>query len=465
VNRFWTLGPNWPKGGEIDILEGVNEQTNNGMTLHTSPGCQIGSDTTQFSGSVTTGNCDVNAEGQSKNVGCSIESSSKQSYGAGLNKIGGGVYATQWNSDGINIYFFPRNAIPEDVLGANPNPSAWGKPAAKFAGACDIDKMFAEQQIVIDTTFCGQWAGAVWEDGSCAKKAKTCDEYVRDNPQAFSEAYWDIKGLKVFQDDGKAPAAVPSVPAIPTKSATVSVPAPVSTINSSLPTIPSSASSQAALPIPSSKLIPGEAPKPTTALAAPLSSSIAAVPGVPSKPVTAPALPLPSSVAAAPGLPSSSPQSTPTQNTPGAAKPSRTQSQASAPTGANGLPGWQWPIAGDDQAGEKPAGTTPIPSSPKISDAPAQNTSVAVKVPTSRQAIIQPSDAPATPPQPSNAPPAAPIVPAAPNPSPVRTVYETVYRTVTADPVATPGPDAKKARMARHVKQHRRMWTKHNVRA
>jgi hypothetical protein len=432
--------------------------------LHTSPGCQIGSDTTQFSGSVTTGNCDVNAEGQSKNVGCSIESSSKQSYGAGLNKIGGGVYATQWNSDGINIYFFPRNAIPEDVLGANPNPSAWGKPAAKFAGACDIDKMFAEQQIVIDTTFCGQWAGAVWEDGSCAKKAKTCDEYVRDNPQAFSEAYWDIKGLKVFQDDGKAPAAVPSAPAIPPKSTAVSVPAPASTTNGSLPTISSSASSQAALPISSSKAASGDIFKPTTALAAPLSSSIAAVSGIPSKPVTTPALTLPSSVAAAPGLPSSSSQSSRTQSAPGAAKPSRTQSQTNAPTGANGMPGWQWPVAGEDQVGEKPKGTTPVPSPPKVSDAPAQNNTGAVDAPTSQQAIVQPSDAPASPPQPSDASPVAPIVPAAPDPSPVRTVYETVYRTVTADTLATPAPDVKKARMARHIKQHRRRWTKHNVR-
>ena len=124
---FWTLGPNWPKGGEIDILEGVNEYTNNGMTLHTGPGCQIGSDTTQFSGSVTTGNCDVNAEDQSKNAGCSIEHPSTQSYGAGLNQNGGGVYATKWTSESIQVFFFPRGSIPKDIRQGNPEPDQWGQ--------------------------------------------------------------------------------------------------------------------------------------------------------------------------------------------------------------------------------------------------------------------------------------------------------------------------------------------------
>ena len=31
----WTLAPNWPNNGEIDILEGVNLLTQNAMSLHT----------------------------------------------------------------------------------------------------------------------------------------------------------------------------------------------------------------------------------------------------------------------------------------------------------------------------------------------------------------------------------------------------------------------------------------------
>ncbi len=31
----WTLGPNWPSNGEIDIIEGVNNAATNLMSLHT----------------------------------------------------------------------------------------------------------------------------------------------------------------------------------------------------------------------------------------------------------------------------------------------------------------------------------------------------------------------------------------------------------------------------------------------
>ncbi|PSN63503.1 hypothetical protein BS50DRAFT_458362, partial [Corynespora cassiicola Philippines] len=204
---FWTLGPDWPSGGEIDILEGVNEQDKNGMTLHTGPGCEIGSDHALFAGEVDTQNCDVKAEGQMDNAGCSIKHPSTKSYGAGFNENGGGVYATEWTDEAISIWFFPRGEIPEDALGDAPNPSGWGKPAAKFQGGCDISNTFKENQLIFTSTFCGDWAGGVWESGSCASKAPTCNDYVRDNPEAFANAHWTINALKVYQnaEGGSAP--------------------------------------------------------------------------------------------------------------------------------------------------------------------------------------------------------------------------------------------------------------------
>ncbi|OAL07286.1 hypothetical protein IQ06DRAFT_9400 [Phaeosphaeriaceae sp. SRC1lsM3a] len=462
---FWTLGPNWPKGGEIDILEGVNEFTNNGMTLHTSPGCHIGSDTSQFSGSVTTGNCDVNAKDQLKNAGCSIEHPSTKSYGAGLNQNGGGVYAMQWNSDAISVYFFPRGSVPADVLGDSPNPRAWGKPAAKFAGACDIDEMFAEQQIIIDTTFCGAWAGAAWQDSSCGKKANTCDEYVRDNPQAFTEAYWEINALKVYQDDGKAPVAS-SAPATPPKSSAVPVPAPpAATISGSYPTAAPPVSSRPAVPVPSSQPVPVVSSKPAQAPVAPLPSSAAApVAPLPSS-APVPVAPKPSSVPAGSGSPTPGPQSSPTRGGSGSIKPTPTiDNQINAPTGAGGLPGWNWPQAGGNQPGDDaPAATTTAASTPEASGAPAQNTTGAVVTPAPQQNIAQPSQAPASPAQPGDAP-AVPSIPEEPNVEYAHTVYETKWVTVTAAPKATPAPVVNKARMARHVREHRRRWTQHNAR-
>jgi hypothetical protein len=461
--RFWTLGPNWPKGGEIDIVEGVNDFTNNGMTLHTGPGCQIGSDTTQFSGTVSTGNCDVAAKDQSKNAGCSIADSNKASYGAGLNEVGGGVFAMEWNSDGISVYHFARGSIPADVLGDSPNPSGWGKPAAKFAGACDIDEMFAEQQIIIDTTFCGAWAGDpnVWSSGSCGKKAATCEEWVRDNPEAFAEAYWEINALKVYQNDGKAP-TYPTVPATPPKSSALPVPAPP--VASSYAAVVSPVSSQAVEQVPSSKAVIGVPEKPTGAPV--LSSKAAGL--IPSSN----AVPLPSSIAVLPEVPQGA-QNSSSRGSASAAKPSRTAANspinmAPAPTGPGGMPGWNWPQAGsgsgDAPAGDTPNATTTAAPVPKPST-PAQNTSGAAVVPTPQQNVAQPSSAPVVPAKPVEAPAAAPIAPAAPV-EPVHTIYETVYKTVTARGEATPAPapDAQKARMARHIREHRRRWTQHNAR-
>lgn len=64
--------------------------------------------------------------------------------------------------------------------------------------SCNIDSFFANQNIVFDTTFCGDWAGNVWT-GTCASLASTCDDYVGANPGAFAPAYWEINSVKVYQ--------------------------------------------------------------------------------------------------------------------------------------------------------------------------------------------------------------------------------------------------------------------------
>ncbi|KAK4896775.1 hypothetical protein LTR27_005369 [Elasticomyces elasticus] len=209
---FWLVGPNWPNEGEIDIIEGVNEQATNAMTLHTKSGCSI-TDNNVFSGAIVTDNCDVNASGQDKNAGCSIKTEDTQSYGSGFNDNNGGVYATEWTSSAISVYFFPRGSIPSDITSGSPMPSSWGKPLAQFQGGCDIPDFFSEQQIVFDTTFCGDWAGAVWSSGSCASKADTCNAFVADNPSAFTDAFWSINALKVYQSGGSTSSKVESTTA------------------------------------------------------------------------------------------------------------------------------------------------------------------------------------------------------------------------------------------------------------
>ncbi|KAI4271340.1 MAG: hypothetical protein LQ337_006086 [Flavoplaca oasis] len=217
---FWMTGPNWPNNGEIDIIEGVNNQVQNQMTLHTGPGCAL-------AGSSCEGG-----------PGCAIKPEGSNNYGTDLNNAGGGVYAMEWTSGSINIWFFPRNSIPSDVSGPNPNPSTWGAATASFVGgeSCNIDQHFKNNHIVFTTTFCGDWAGGVWsQDGTCSAQAGTCQEYVQNHPEAYADAYWTINSLKVYQDNGNVPEVVEKnvVPDISSIVPSIAAPTQIANVESS----------------------------------------------------------------------------------------------------------------------------------------------------------------------------------------------------------------------------------------
>ena len=194
---LWSFGPSWPTNGEIDVIEGVNAGTTNQMTLHTSQGCVM-SNSGSDAGTTLVGS-DCNAGGG--NTGCGQTVKNTATYGPAFNAAGGGVYAWEWTSSYIAIYFFSRTAIPANIQSGKPDPAAWGKPIAKFSGSgCNIDSHFKSHNIILDTTFCGDWAGQVWSSGGCAAstKAATCNAYVSSNPTAFKNAYWIINSIKVF---------------------------------------------------------------------------------------------------------------------------------------------------------------------------------------------------------------------------------------------------------------------------
>lgn len=123
------------------------------MTLHTGPGCSI-TNNGMFSGTIETPNCDINGAGQPTNAGCQIDTTNTQTYGNSFNSDNGGVYATEWTSASINIYFFSRSSIPSDISSGTPDPTTWGKALASFSGGCNIDSFFNNHQIVSRPT-CG----------------------------------------------------------------------------------------------------------------------------------------------------------------------------------------------------------------------------------------------------------------------------------------------------------------------
>jgi hypothetical protein len=232
---FWLLGEQeWPVGGEIDILEGVNDDDSNAVTLHTNKGCRIDNATSPASGSMgavdaaftghlATSDCDVSAEDQDKNVGCSIhapksltgaQSGSENtkkgklaSYGTPFNAAAGGIYAMEWQSSHISVWFFASASPMYTSLSSkstSPDPATFGTPLAHFSGlGCDFAARFKDMRVIFGTTFCGEWAGTEWEK-SCAKKTgvATCNVYVRDHPEKFEEAYWEVRGLRWYQQQG-----------------------------------------------------------------------------------------------------------------------------------------------------------------------------------------------------------------------------------------------------------------------
>ena len=202
---FWTVGPDWPTQGEIDIIEGVNDQRTNNMALHTGLNCSIRKSSTAFSGNIGHSDC---TSGAKDDQGCQISTTNTLTYGLGFNDIGGGVYAAEWTRSAINIFFFPRGSMPIDLATEFPNPTLWGEPSARFQGDCNIAESFTNQNIVFDTTFCGDWAGEVWSGSTCALSTQqTCEEFVAQNPLAFADAYWSINALKVYEVNYSMPNA------------------------------------------------------------------------------------------------------------------------------------------------------------------------------------------------------------------------------------------------------------------
>lgn len=188
---WWSVGPNWPSGGEIDVLEGVHNQDTNQYTLHTSPGCTLDRSVKTTSKVLGT-QCESSG---SNNNGCAFRDTDPRSYGQGFNSVGGGVYAHIWDNTGIRMWHFARSEIPQDITDGKPNPATWPTPAANFAtSTCDMAAHFHDHVLTIDTTLCGDWAGATYRSVGCPG---SCEEAVADSKN-FAGAKWKINYIAVY---------------------------------------------------------------------------------------------------------------------------------------------------------------------------------------------------------------------------------------------------------------------------
>jgi hypothetical protein len=194
---FWSFGPDWPNSGEIDIIEGINDQGYNQSTLHSGPGCVVpmpaaGEMTGSFIGSR-----DCHFEEGYK--GCSTRHADG-SFGPDLNRAGGGVFAALWTTSAISVWYWPRASVPanlRDVL--HPDPSTWGAPSSYFKLGADCSpSQFNRHHLILNTTFCGDWAGEGFV-GPKGKGRDACNYFVAYNPKEFERAYWDINFIRTYQ--------------------------------------------------------------------------------------------------------------------------------------------------------------------------------------------------------------------------------------------------------------------------
>jgi len=188
----WEVGANWPNGGEVDIVEGVNNVSPNQATLHTSSGCVMPASRDQTGTTVGATDC---------NGACGVLCDKANSFASGFNNAGGGWYAMERTNYAIKVWFWSRTdrSVPADVRnGAHSiNTSNWGTPFANFPNtSCDISSHFAPNNIVINLTFCGNWAGNTFTAQGCGRD---CAAFVNNNPSAFTKAYWDFASLHVYQ--------------------------------------------------------------------------------------------------------------------------------------------------------------------------------------------------------------------------------------------------------------------------
>ena len=125
---FWTANLNtWPDGGEIDIIEGVNNQQVNHYAFHVGGTCSQSGQTQ--TGTIETTDCNVY---DSDNSGCGGYAKNTDTYGDGMIAAGGGVYAMDWRKAGIRMWYFPPNKIPKDITSGKPTTSGWGTVIFKF---------------------------------------------------------------------------------------------------------------------------------------------------------------------------------------------------------------------------------------------------------------------------------------------------------------------------------------------
>ncbi|PPQ94921.1 LOW QUALITY PROTEIN: hypothetical protein CVT25_004407 [Psilocybe cyanescens] len=238
--------------GLVDIVEGINDQPPNSITLHTTEvfDVLITTELTIYGERMyharhatserfyhflyfcpmtepllcrISGQLDCNTLVNS-NAGCGVTNPGSSDYGPEFNVKGGGWYVVERAPDHISIWFWSRHdpSIPHELKYGSfeVDSRKWGVPVAYFPNdTCNpMSKYFEENNIIINLTLCGDWAGTAYGQSGCPSTcigtkldstyetlilmsplSRSVLDFVNNNPDAFVDAYFDFAAIRVYQ--------------------------------------------------------------------------------------------------------------------------------------------------------------------------------------------------------------------------------------------------------------------------
>ncbi|KAF7348526.1 hypothetical protein MVEN_01370100 [Mycena venus] len=206
----WFTGANWPYQGEIDVVEGVSLYNQNIYSVHTGSGCTISSSAVSAMSAVTIVKSDgTDCDATVDPAGCGFTDHQATTFGPGFNSAGGGVFALQFDTTGIKMWFFQTGNVPSDISSLAPNPSTWGAPRMSVpTSSCSPTTFFSDLMMVVDTNLGGTFTEGVWAVDGAGGQAKSCKtqtgvdtaaDYVKSHGSEFgAAAQWEINGFYIY---------------------------------------------------------------------------------------------------------------------------------------------------------------------------------------------------------------------------------------------------------------------------
>ncbi|KAJ6509852.1 concanavalin A-like lectin/glucanase domain-containing protein [Mycena vulgaris] len=222
-------GQVWPAAGEMDLIEAINLMDHNQMALHSYAGCVQPANVSQ-SGQTILHNCnDTTASG------CTVAETKPNSFGSGFAQAGGGAFALQFDVSGVYMWFWGRANIPASIKNASASTTMdladWGTPSAAYpAAGCNITEFFPAQELVVDITLCGLWAGI--PDIYTSSCPGSCfGSNIAGNGSNYANAYFEIPAIRTYSID---PAANATLSASPQTTSASPSPSPTTTPSGAL---------------------------------------------------------------------------------------------------------------------------------------------------------------------------------------------------------------------------------------